>query len=258
MTIGPQELPRRSVRGGRAGTAAELEPLVDGPVHPPHGADAAVELAADPTAGSLRRVLAVVGATGTDDVAATMRWAAAHDVGVVLLDPRPRPSSRPTPPGRPVLAISLARADRVSVDLRAHTVRAGAGAAWAAVHDAAAGAERETCGTARPRAPRALLRRAGTVAHGVGALTKRGVTLVTGDGTVHRLGGRGGDEELWWAYRVRPELVGVVTEVEIDPWDVTVLARRPALDDAERERVDAVVRRHDPFGVLPRSVEESG
>ncbi|MDL5157261.1 hypothetical protein [Actinomycetospora termitidis] len=260
MTIGPQELPRRAIHGGRAGrAAAELEPLLDGPVHAPSSTGAAIELAGDPTAGTLRRVLAVVGATGTHDVAATLGWAAAHDVGVVVLDPRPRRmDTLPTTGARPVLALSLSRVDGVSTDLRTRGVRAGVGAAWSALHREAARVEQDAPGPGGPRRPRALLRRPGTVAHGVGALTKLGVTLVTGNGVVHRLGAGAGDPDLWWAYRVRPELAGVVTEVEIDPWDVTVLARRPALTDAEEDRVTATLLRHDPSGVLTRSVPESG
>lgn len=169
MTIGPRELPsRRGHRAGRAGqAAAELEPLVDGPVHPPYTVDAAVELAVDPLVGALPRLLAVVGATSTEDVAAAVSWATAHGVGVVALNPR---AHRPTLPAgdgrpRPVLAISRGRLDRVTVDREDRTLRAGVGASWAACHRTAA---------ADGPGPRALLHRPGLVAHGVGSVTKRG------------------------------------------------------------------------------------
>lgn len=253
MTIGPRELPsRRGHRAGRAGqAAAELEPLVDGPVHPPYTVDAAVELAVDPLVGALPRLLAVVGATSTEDVAAAVSWATAHGVGVVALDPR---AHRPTLPAgdgrpRPVLAISRGRLDRVTVDREDRTLRAGVGASWAACHRTAA---------ADGPGPRALLHRPGLVAHGVGSVTKRGVVLVTGDGTVHRLGAGVGDADLWWAYRARPDRVGVLTEVVLDPWDTATLQRRPAWSAGDRMRFADLMRRHDPDGTLTRSVGQSG
>ncbi|GAA4831384.1 hypothetical protein GCM10023201_19160 [Actinomycetospora corticicola] len=255
MTTDPQELPsRRVLRAGRAGkAAAELEPLVDGPVHAPYTVDAAVELVADPAVGALPRLLAVVGATSTDDVAAAVSWAGAHDVGVVVVDPRPhRPAlAVGTAPAaaRPVLAIALGRLDRVVPDRAARTLRAGVGASWAACHRAA--------GDGGP-GPRALLHRPGLVAHGVGSVTKRGVVLVTGDGRVHRLGARTGDPDLWWAYRARPDRIGVLTEVVLDPWDIATLQRRPTWSAGDRMRFADVSRRHDPRGILTRSIGESG
>ncbi|WP_018335145.1 FAD-binding protein [Actinomycetospora chiangmaiensis] len=255
MTLGPQELPpRRGPRAGRAGrAAAELEPLLDGPVHAPYTIDAAVELATDPAVGTLPRLLAVVGATSTDDVAAAVSWAGAHDVGVVPLDPR---AHRPALPGgrrpagtRPVLAISLCRIDRVTLDPSTRTLRAGVGASWAACH--------RTAASGGP-GPRALLHRPGLVAHGVGSVTKRGVVLVTGDGTVHRLGAGVGDPDLWWAHRAHPERIGVLTEVVLDPWDVATLQQRPAGTAADRRRFADLVRRHDPHAILTRSMGESG
>ncbi|MCD2187118.1 FAD-dependent oxidoreductase [Actinomycetospora soli] len=255
MTIDPQDLPtRRGPRAGRAGqAAAELEPLVDGPVHAPHSAEAAVELAVDPAVAALPRLLAVVGATSTADVAAAVGWATMHDVGVVALDPRPhRPAlatAVPTAGSKPVLAVSRSRIDGVHLDRAAWTLRAGVGASWPAVYRAA---------PEEDPAPRTLLHRPGLVAHGVGSVTKRGVVLVTGDGTVHHLGAGSGDPELWWAYRAQPERVGILTEVVLDPWDTTMLQRRTAWSAGERMRFADVMRRHDPFGTLTRSIGQSG
>ena len=177
------------LRAGRA--TAELEEWVVGPVHAPYTTDALVDLAPDPGPWSQRRLLAVVGATGPDDVAATLRWAGEHGVAVVVVDPRgARP--RPDTVDRPTVAISLSRVDTVRLDADGATVRAGVGAAFPAVHRVA---------QAHRAAPSELLRRRGTVAHGVGGLTRRGVTLVTGDGAIHHLGAGGGDEDLWWAHR---------------------------------------------------------
>ncbi|WP_433801975.1 hypothetical protein [Actinomycetospora sp. CA-084318] len=255
MTIDPRDLPtRRAPRAGRAGrTAAELEPLVDGPVHAPYSTDAAIELAADPAVAALPRLLAVVGATSTADVAAAVGWATTHDVGVVALDPRPhRPalaSALTAATSKPVLAVSRARIDRVHLDRSAWTLRAGVGASWPAVHRAA---------PEEDPAPRSLLHRPGLVAHGVGSVTKRGVILVTGDGTVHHLGAGSGDPELWWAYRARPDHVGILTEVVLDPWDTAMLQRRQAWSADDRMRFADVMRRHDPLGTLTRSIGQSG
>ncbi|GLZ54410.1 FAD-binding protein [Actinomycetospora sp. NBRC 106378] len=247
MTIDPRELPaRRVLRAGRAGrAAAELEPLLDGPVFAPYTIDAAVELCADPTVGALPRLLAVVGATSTDDVAAAVGWAGAHGVRVAVVDSRPhRPPLAVGPTGaavRPLIVVTLGRLDRVHLDRGARTLRAGVGASWAAVHRAAA---RDGQG------PRALLCRPGLVAHGVGTVTRRAVVLVTGDGTVHRLAAGVGDPDLWWAYRARPERVGVLTEVVLDPWDAAALARRSPWSAGDRMRFADVVRRHDPDATL--------
>lgn len=226
------------LRAGRA--TAELEEWVVGPVHAPYTTDALVDLAADPGPWAPRRLLAVVGATGPDDVAATLRWAGEHGVAVVVVDPQGR---RPGPDAadRPTVAISLSRVDRVRLDDDGATVRAGVGAAFPAVHRVA---------QAHRAAPSDLLRRRGTVAHGVGGLTCRGVTLVTGDGAIHRLGAGGGDEDLWWAHRTRPGRVGVVTEVVLDPWDTTVRLGRPAWSARDEARLATIRRRHDPDRVL--------
>lgn len=254
MTIDPRDLPtRRGPRAGRAGqAAAELESLVDGPVHAPYSVDAALELAADPAVAALPRLLAVVGATSTADVAAAVGWATLHDVGVVALDPRPhRPAlaTVATAGAKPVLVVSRSRIDAVHLDRAAWTLRAGVGASWPAVHRAA---------PEEDPAPSSLLRRPGLVAHGVGATTRRGVVLVTGDGAVHTLGAGSGDPELWWAYRARPERVGILTEVVLDPWDVATLQRRTAWSAGDHMRFADVLRRHDPFGTLTRSIGQSG
>ncbi|HEY2193423.1 MAG TPA: FAD-binding protein, partial [Actinomycetospora sp.] len=122
-----------------------LDAVVDGPVHPPFSADAATELVLEtpPTVRTLRRLVAVVGATGTADVVRVVAWAAEHDIDVVVLGVGGGHAARSG--DRPVVAISLSRADRTMADPVAGTVRAGVGAAWAAVHRAAAGAVPRPC-----------------------------------------------------------------------------------------------------------------
>src|SRR4051794_11489551 len=142
--------------------------VVDGPVHRPHSSDAAAELLPLPSLPTctLRRVIAVVGATGTADVVRVLRWAAEYGVEVVVLGAGGGPEARSG--DRPVVAVSLSRADRVVADPASGTVRVGVGAAWSAVHRAAAAI------VARPSV--ALVWR-GTVAGAVGKTTLRGATV---------------------------------------------------------------------------------
>ncbi|MEJ2867595.1 hypothetical protein WCD74_07440 [Actinomycetospora sp. OC33-EN08] len=236
MTISPR--PQHGGASGRVARAAlELGDLVDGPVTPPYTADAAVDLL---RATSLGRppshLVAVVGATGTRDVVATLRWANAHDVEVVVLDPHT--AQPPSRTGRPAVALSLSRADRVV--LHDGLLHAGVGASWAQVRGVVAASG----GTVR------VPRRRDTVADAPGAGGLRGVTVVTGDGAVHHLAGRHPDPELWWAFRCRPEAVGVVTEIVLDADGAgpALLPAEPA--DGDEARFAALARRHDPAGVL--------
>jgi hypothetical protein len=218
-----------------------LDGRVDGPVHPPYGVDAALELALAPLlpVRALQRVVAVVGATGTTDVVRVVGWAAEFGVDVVVLGAGGGQEVRTR--GRPVVAVSLSRADRVVADPASGTVRAGAAAAWSAVHRTAAAI------VARPSV---TLVRAGTVAPGVGQTTLRGATVVTGDGLVHRLPGRGCATELWWAFRTRPGAVGVVTAVVLDAGDTATVLPRSRTTSEERFRLVHLARRHDPAGLL--------
>ncbi|MCD2187117.1 FAD-dependent oxidoreductase [Actinomycetospora soli] len=236
MTISPR--PHHSGATGRVARAAlELGDLVHGPVLPPYTADAAVELLRTTSIGRPpSRLLAVVGATGTPDVVATLTWANENDVEVVVLDPHT--AQPPSRTNRPAVALSLARADRVVV--RDGLVHAGVGASWAQVRRVVG------AGGGTVRVPR----RPDTVADAPGAGGLRGVTLVTGDAVVHPLAGAHPDPELWWAFRCRPEAVGVVTEVVLDADGAgpALLAAEPG--EADEARFASLARRHDPAGVL--------
>jgi FAD/FMN-containing dehydrogenase len=218
-----------------------LDGSVDGPVHPSCTTDAAVELAVEPALSppTQGRLIAVVGATGTADVVRVVRWAARHDVEVVVLGVGGRHGARSG--SRPVLAVSLSRADRVVADPASGTVRAGVGAAWSAVHRAAADAVPSPC---------AALSRPGTVASTLGRTTLRGATVVTGDGVTHRLPGRGCAAELWWAFRARPGAVGVVTAVVVDARLTTAVMPRTRTAPDEVYRLVQLSRSHDPAGLL--------
>jgi hypothetical protein len=219
-----------------------LDGLVDGPVHVPYGPDAAVELAVGPALPALtaRRLIAVVGATGTADVARVLRWAAESDIEVVLPG-----AVRTTRRGnRPVVALSLSRADRVVADPGTGLVRAGVGAAWSAVHRAA-----------EVVTPRDGLARPGTIgatlaATTLGPGTFAGAVVVTGDGVVHTLSD-GVDDDLWWAFRAQPGAVGVVTAVLLDARRRTTTAvPRDRTRPSELVRLVHLARRHDPDGRL--------
>jgi FAD/FMN-containing dehydrogenase len=218
-----------------------LDGIVDGPVHPPYCADAAVELAlASPLPmRTLRRVVVVVGATGTADVVRVVRWGVEYGIEVVVLGVGGGQEAHSG--DRPVVAVSLSRADRVVADPVSGTVRAGVGAAWAAVHRAAAEVVTRPCAT---------LSRSGTVAPGVGRTTLRGATVVTGDGVVHTLPGRGCATDLWWAFRTRPGAVGVVTAVVLDARDTAMALPRTRMTSEERFRLVHLARRHDPAGLF--------
>lgn len=218
-----------------------LDALVDGPVHPPCCAEAAIELALGPppSARATRRLVAVVGATGTADVARVVAWAAEHDIDVVVLGTGGGHAARSG--DRPVVAISLSRADRVVADPVSGTVRAGVGAAWSAVYRAAT--------DAAPR-PTAALSRPGTIASALGATTLRGATVVTGDGVVHTIPGPGCSTDLWWAFRACPGAVGVATAVVVDARYTTAVVPRARPAPAALIRLVHLARRHDPAGLL--------
>jgi hypothetical protein len=218
-----------------------LDALLDGPVHPPHSAEGAIELALDPDlpVRAVRRVIAVVGATGTADVVRVVGWAAEHDIEVVVLGAGA--GCRARSGDRPAVAVSLARADRVVADPSSGTVRAGVGAAWTAVHRAARDAV---------ALPSAALSRTGTVASALGRTTLLGAIVVTGDGIVHALPGEGHAAELWWAHRTRPGAVGVVTAVIVDACFTTTVLPRTRTTPAELIRLVHLARRYDPAGLL--------
>jgi FAD/FMN-containing dehydrogenase len=232
-----------AVRGPGWATDAilALDGIVDGPVHPPYSTDAAVELALGtplPTR-TLRRVVVVVGATGTADVVGIVGWAAEYGIEIVVLGAGGEREARAG--DRPVVAVSLSRADRAVADPASGTVRAGVGAAWSAVHRAAADVVTR---------PAAALSRMGTVASALDRTTVRGATVVTGDGAAHTLPGPGAATELWWAFRTRPGAVGLVTAVVLDARDTTVALPRPRPTSEERFRLVHLARRHDPWGLL--------
>ena len=186
----------------------DLAARVTGPVSDPHGVDALTELAGAPRDGLCRRV-AVVGAVDADDVAATLRWAAAHGVAVAVPW-----TGFVGDPLVPTVVVTTSRIDRITPDPHARTVTAGVGASWAGVaatarrHDlpppwTGAGSLADTVRTLGP----------------CGVPGVRAVTVVGGDGVVRRIG-PAGEPELWATLRTRPgaaDVLGLITGLELGP-----------------------------------------
>jgi hypothetical protein len=240
---------------GDADPVTALRRVCTGPVHDPHGVDAFVELVGRRRDGLVRRV-AVVGAVEADDVARTLRWAAAHDVVVAVPG-----SGHVGTDARPTVVVTRSRIDAIVVDPRAARLHAGVGATWSAVRAAASA---YGLGADVPDLPLPLADAHTAAFLGVlSAAPVRALTLVTGDGVVHHVD-RASEPDLWWTLGRGSDLAGVLTGVDL-VLDTGPRPRRtgrragaaaslPQLDSgwsaADRARLSAIARRHDPVGVL--------
>jgi hypothetical protein len=245
----------RRVPGG-ADPVTALRSVCTGPVLDPHGVDAFVELVGRRRDGLARRV-AVVGAVGADDVACTLLWAAAHDVGVAVPG-----SGHVGSDARPTVVVTRTRIDAIVVDPRAARLHAGVGATWSAVRAAASA---HGLGADVPDLPLPIADAHTAAFLGVlSAAPVRALTLVTGDGVVHHVD-RASEPDLWWTLGRGSDLAGVLTGVDL----VLDTGRRAprtgrrvtgpassladldgAWSAADRARLTAIARRHDPAGVL--------
>jgi hypothetical protein len=240
---------------GDADPVTALRRVCTGPVLDPHGVDAFVELVGRRRDGLARRV-AVVGAVGADDVAHTLQWAAAHDVVVAVPG-----SGHVGTDARPTVVVTRTRIDAIVVDRRAARLHAGVGATWSAVRAAASA---YGLGVDVPDLPLPLADAHTAAFLGVlSAAPVRALTLVTGDGVVHHVD-RASEPDLWWTLGRGSDLAGVLTGVDL-VLDTGPRARRtgrrtgaaaslPHPDNgwsaADRARLTAIARRHDPVGVL--------
>ena len=202
------EPPRGTRPCAFAEAVVDLAGRVTGPVFDPHGIDALVELAGAPRDGLCRRV-AVVGAVDADDVAATLRWAAAHRVAVAV--PWTGFAGDPLVP---TVVVTTSRVDRITVEPHTGIVAAGIGASWAGVAAAARRHDLPPPWTG-----------AGSLSDTVRALgpcgvpAVRAVTVVGGDGVVRQIG-PAGEPDLWATLRTRPgaaDVLGVITGLELRP-----------------------------------------
>jgi FAD/FMN-containing dehydrogenase len=196
---------------------------IAGPVLRPADPGYAAELAAFNTAFTLRPGL-VVGATCEADVVAAVTMAAADGLPVAT---KGTGHGVTADVAAPVL-VSTRRIDAVTVDARARTARAGAGATWAQV--VAAAAEHglaPLCGSSTAVGVAGY-----TLGGGMGLLGRRygfaadhvrRLRLVTADGRPHEIDADRAPE-LFWALRGAGKSgFGVVTELEFELFPVTRL-----------------------------------
>ncbi|MBW0117851.1 FAD-binding oxidoreductase [Pseudonocardia abyssalis] len=195
--------------------STHLVPQVSGPVL--DGADprVAVEVAAFNTTHTARPAV-VVGATGTADVVAAVRWATANGLRVAV---------QSTGHGlvsdlAGTVLVTTHRMSAVAVDPAARTARVGAGVRWAQVIEAAA-----PFGLAPLSGSASGVGVVGyTLGGGLGPLARRhgfaadhvrSVELVTADGEVRHVDAIS-DPDLFWALRGGSGNFGIVTELEFD------------------------------------------
>lgn len=193
---------------------AALRDAVAGPVFGPDDIGVVPELAGANLALE-HAPLAVVGATGAQDVAAAVRWAAGQGVRVGVLA-----TGHDDLAQRGTLTITTRRMDGVHVDPAARRATVGAGVKWARLVEAAA--------------PHGLAGLSGsssdvgvvgyTVGGGVGPFVRkhgfasdrvRRLRVVTGDGTIRDVTATS-DPELFDVMLGGKEAVGIVTELEFD------------------------------------------
>ncbi|WP_208092273.1 FAD-binding oxidoreductase [Blastococcus xanthinilyticus] len=169
------------------------------------------------------RPAVVVGATGTADVAAAVRWAARAGLPVAV---------RATGHGMTsslddALLVNTSRLDTVEIDPAGRCARVGAGVRWRQVVDAAA-----PHGLAPLSGSSSAVGVVGyTLGGGLGELSRkygfaadlvRRASLVTADGSIRTVDADT-DPELFWGLRGGKGSFGIVTELEFDLVPVTSL-----------------------------------
>lgn len=194
-------------------TAAHTVPLaalaarLTGPLHRA-GAPGFAAAAGDPPATP---AVAVAEAAGPADVAACVRFATEHGLGVA------EPGD-PVPAGGPVLLVATGRLRELHVDPAGAVVRAGAGVRWGEVVAAAARHGLAALGPAAPdRGVAAHLTGGGLGpldrSHGLGTDRVTAFEVVTGDGR-HRRVTPDAHPDLFRGLRGGGPALGVVTAVE--------------------------------------------
>ncbi|MEQ3554969.1 FAD-binding oxidoreductase [Pseudonocardia nematodicida] len=197
----------------RALPVGDLAAAVDGPVFVPSDAGFGDEVTGFNLA-HLPTPAVVVGATGAQDVAAAVRWAARHGLHVAVQ----ATGHGLTSDLDDVLLVSTRRMTDLAVDPVARLARAGAGVRWRAVIDAAA-----PHGLAPLNGSSSGIGVVGyTTGGGLGPLARRHgfaadhVTrfeIVTADGRVRQVDAAS-DPDLFWAVRGGRESFGIVTWIE--------------------------------------------
>ena len=196
-----------------AADLAELRGAVRGAVHAP-GDPGYRTIGFNVTV--VRRPAAVVDVANTDDVAATVRFAAEHGLTVGVF----ATGHGGTGLTEGSILVRTAALDTVVVDATTRTARIGAGVRWQAVIDAAAPhGLAPVCGSAPSVGVVGFLSGGGigplVRAMGSSADYVRSITVVTGDGEV-RTATAQENPELFWGLRGGKSTLGLITEVIID------------------------------------------
>ena len=203
-----------AAEGSGAPDLAELRRAVAGPVHAPGDVETVTELAGYNLALE-HAPIAVVGATGAQDVAAAVRWAAARGLRVGVLATGHGDLSQ-----RGTVAITTRRMDRLEIDPVTRRATVGAGVKWARLIEAAA-----PLGLAGLNGSSSDVGIAGyTTGGGVGPFVRRygfasdrvrRLQVVTGDGEIRDVTAES-DPELFDVVLGSKDAVALVTEIEFE------------------------------------------
>ncbi|GAA2591809.1 FAD-binding oxidoreductase [Dactylosporangium fulvum] len=197
----------------------ELAAAVQGPVLLPDDDGYAAE-AATWNVATQHRPLVIVGATGTDDVAAAVRWAGRHGLAVAVQ----ATGHGAVRPAEDCVLVTTSRMQDLTVDLVTRTARAAAGVRWASVINAAA-----PHGLAPLNGSSSQVGVVGyTLGGGTGPLGRRfgfaadhvrSVEIVTADGAVRTIDADH-ESDLFWAVRGGKGNFGIVTAIEFGLFEV--------------------------------------
>ncbi|MFG1996325.1 FAD-binding oxidoreductase [Actinoplanes sp. NPDC048988] len=206
-----------------AADVAELARRVTGPVLLP-GQEGYAEECAMYNVIVPNNPAVVVGATGPSDIRAALAFAEAHELAVAVMNT----GHSSAVGGDRVLMITTRRMDEVTVDPAARRARAGGGARWQQVVEAAA-----PYGLAPLNGSSPLVGVVGyTLGGGLSATMGRrygwasdhvtALDVVTADGEERHVDAEN-EPDLFWAFRGSKSNLGVVTAIEFDLFPVTRL-----------------------------------
>lgn len=199
----------------------DLRAAVAGPVLEPGDVAVVTELAGFNLAAEHAPV-GVVGATCAEDVAAAVRWAAAHGVPVAVLATGHGDWSH-----RGSLIVTLHRLDAVAVDPVTRVATVGGGVKWARVIEAAA--PHGLAGLNGSASDAGVV--GYTLGGGIGPFVRRfglasdrvrRMRVVTGDGAIREVSARA-EPDLFWAMCGGKDVAGIVTEMEFELVEVARL-----------------------------------
>ena len=198
---------------------ADLRQAVTGPVWDPGEVGVVTELSGFNLA-PVHEPVAVVGVTSADDVAATVRWARAREIGVGVVA-----TAHSDVEHQGVVVVSTKRLDRCDVDPEARTVTVGSGVKWSRVVEAAA-----PHGLAAVTGSSSDVGVVGfTTGGGIGPIVSRygygcdrvrRMQVVTGDGEIREVTATS-DPELFDAMLGGKDAAGIVVEMTVELVEMT-------------------------------------